>query len=144
MGWSRTEKRALATKLTKSRDTTKGLYSNPGHQPCACRGSSPALSCAVTTSFHRFFSGSGMSNHAPQTMGIAVALSYIATAIPLRWRQMMAHSKAHDPIRWLEWASANQTDNNVADMVIPLAPLNLRWDSMAPAGAKRAVSFHLI
>ena len=35
----------------------------------------------------------------PPTMGIAVALSSIAAASPLRWWQMVARWKAHDPLR---------------------------------------------
>ena len=94
--------------------------------------------------FASSFSGSGASKHAPPTMGITVALSSIATAIPLRWRQMMARSKAHDPVHRFGWSSADRADNSVADMAIPLAPLNLRRGSMAPAGAKRGISFCLI
>ena len=41
------------------------------------------------------FSDSGAPNHAPPSMGIAAALSYIATVIPLHLRRMMARSKAH-------------------------------------------------
>ena len=35
--------------------------------------------------FASSFSGCGASNHTPPTTGIAVALSSIAAAIPLRW-----------------------------------------------------------
>ena len=90
------------------------------------------------------FSGPGASNLEPPTMGIAVALLSIATAIPLRWWQMMARSKAHDSLRQFGWSAADRAYNNVADMAIPLAPLNLQQDSVAPAGAKRTMSFCLI
>ena len=89
-------------------------------------------------------SGSGASNHAPPTVGIAVVLTYIATAIPLRWERMMARSKAHDPVYRFRGAAADRADNNVADMAIPLAPLNLHRDLRAPTGATRAMSFRLI
>ena len=94
--------------------------------------------------FASSFSGSGASKHAPPTMGITVALSSIATAIPLRWRQMMARSKANNPVRQFGWSAADRADKNIADMAILLAPLNLRRDSMTPAGAKRTMSFRLI
>ena len=98
---------------------------NPGHQSkehhmplgwCACLGSSPALALGgVSTScFAYSFSGSSASNLEPPTMGIAVALSSIATAIPLRWRQMMARSKANGPLCQFGWSATDQTDNNVA------------------------------
>ena len=77
-------------------------------------------------------------------MGIAVALSSIAAAIPLRWWQMMARWKAHDPLRRSSWPAADRADNNVANMAIQLASSNLRQDSMTPAGAKRAMPFRLI
>ena len=77
-------------------------------------------------------------------MGIAAALSSIAAAIPLRWWQMMARSKAHDPLRQFGWSTADQANNNIADAAIPLASLNLHRDSMAPAGAKHTMSFRLI
>ena len=90
------------------------------------------------------FCDCGSSNLEQPTMGIAVALSSIAVAIPLRWWLMMARSKAHDPLRRSAWSAADRSDNNVADMAIPLAPSNLRADSMAPVGAKRATPFCLI
>ena len=77
-------------------------------------------------------------------MGITVALSSIVAVIPLRWWRMMACSKAHDPLRQSVWSAADRPENNVADVVIPLAPSNLRQDLMAPAGAKRAMPFRLI
>ena len=91
------------------------------------------------------FSGCGAPNHAPLTMGIAVALLSIVTAILLRWCRIMACSKDRGPHRRFRWSAADRADNNVADMAIPLMPfLNLRRDSIAPAGAKRAMSFCLI
>ena len=90
------------------------------------------------------FSGSGASNRVPPTMGIAVALSSIATAISLCWRQMVACSKAHDSVRRSGWPTPDRADNNVADMAILLVPLNLRRDSTAPEGAKRVITFCLI
>ena len=68
----------------------------------------------------------------------------IAAAILLRWWQMMARSKAHDPLRRFGWSTADRVDNNVADMAIQLGQLNLHQDSMAPAVAKRGMSFRLI
>ena len=79
-----------------------------------------------------------------QVIFVAVALSSIAAAIPMRWWRMMARLKAHNPLRRSAWSAADRPDNNVADMAIPLAPSNLRPDSMAPAGAKRAMPFRLI
>ena len=90
------------------------------------------------------FCGCGSSKLEPPTMGIAVALSSIAAAIPLRWWRMVARSKAHDPLYRSAWSAADRPDNKVADMAIPLAPSNLRQDSMAPAGAKRAMAYCLI
>ena len=63
--------------------------------------------------FASSFSGSEASNHAPPTMGIAVALSLIAMAIPLRWRRMMTRLKAHNPRRQFGWSDADQGDNNI-------------------------------
>ena len=63
--------------------------------------------------FASSFSGSRASSHALPTMGIAVALSSIATAIPLRWWRLMARSKAHDPRRRFGWSGAHRADNNV-------------------------------
>ena len=61
-------------------------------------------------------------------MGIAVALSSIAAAIPLRWWRMMARWKAHDPLRQSAWSAADRAANNVANMVASLAPSNLHRD----------------
>ena len=77
-------------------------------------------------------------------MGIAIALLSIAAAIPLCWWRMMACSKAHDPLRCSAWSAAHRADNNVADVTIQLAPSNLRQDSLATAGAKRAMPFCLV
>ena len=85
----------------------------------------PRLAARQRLDFASSFSGSGASNHAPPTMGIAVALSSIATAIPLRWWRMMARSKAHDPLRRFGWSTANRATNNVVEMAAPLAPSNL-------------------
>ena len=90
------------------------------------------------------FCGCRSSNLKPPTTGIAVTLLPILAAIPLRWWQMMARSKAYDPLRQSAWSAADWPDNNVANMAILLAPSNLRQDSMAPAGAKRAMPFRLI
>ena len=123
---------------------TQGLCSNPGHQSkghhlplewCACQGSSPALGGVIVG----FFSGSDAWNLEPPTMGIAVTLSLIVTAIPLRWWQTIARSKAHDPRCQFGWSAAHQADNNFTNMAIRLAPLNLHQDSMTPAGAKRTI-----
>ena len=95
--------------------------------------------------FSSSFSSSGASNHAPLTMGIAVALLSIAIAIPLRWRRMMARLKARDLFHRFGWSSANWVDNNVADAYGHSAgAINLRRDSMTSAGAKRVMSFCLI
>ena len=48
-------------------------------------------------------------------MGITVALSSIAAAIPLRWWRMMARSKAHDPLRRSAWSAADRGANYVVD-----------------------------
>ena len=113
---------------------------------CACLGSSPALALGgVSTScFAYSFSGSSASNLEPPTMGIAVALSSIAMTISLRPWQIMACLKAHDPVCRFGWSTPDRADNNVANMAIPLAPLNLHRDSMAPARAKHTMSFRLI
>ena len=63
------------------------------------------------------FCSSGSSNLEPPTMGIAVALSSIAVTIPLRWWQMMAHSKAHNPIRRFRWLTADWAANNLVKMM---------------------------
>ena len=62
------------------------------------------------------FCGCGSSKLEPPTMGIAVAQSSIAAAIPLRWWGMMARSKSHDPLRRSAWSAADRPDNKVADM----------------------------
>ena len=73
---------------------TLALGSSPGpktkghHVPlglCDHEGSSSALGGVPASCFGLFFSGCGSSNIEPPTMGIAVALSSIAAAIPLRW-----------------------------------------------------------
>ena len=60
-----------------------------------------ALRWVVHQSFHfaSTFSSSGASNLEPPTMGMAVSLLSITVVIPLRWRQMMARLKAHNPLR---------------------------------------------
>ena len=58
--------------------------------------------------FASSFSDSGAPNHAPPSMGIAAALSYIATVIPLHLRRMMARSKAHVPVRKFKWSAADR------------------------------------
>ena len=75
--------------------------------------------------------------------GIAVAFRLIATAIPVRWWRLVAQWKGHNLRRQFGWSAADRADNNVADMAAPLAPSNLRRDSIAPAGAKRKVSNRL-
>ena len=60
------------------------------------------------------------------------------------WWRMMARWKVHDPLRRSAWSATDRAANYVADMAIQLAPSNLRQDSMAPAGAKRAMPFRLI
>ena len=55
----------------------------------------------------------------------------------------MARLKARDHRRRFGWSAADRADDNVADMAAPLAPSNLRRDSIAPAGAKRKVSNRL-
>ena len=71
--------------------------------------------------FSSSFSSSGASNHAPLTMGIAVALLSIATAMPLRWWRTMACSKAHDPLCQSAWSAADRAANNVANMPLKAA-----------------------
>ena len=83
------------------------------------------------------FCGCGASNLKPSTIEIAVALSSIAAASPLRWWQMGSCSKAHDPLHRFEWSVADQADNNVANMAILLAPSNPRQDSIAPMGSNQ-------
>ena len=41
-------------------------------------------------------------------MGIAVALSSIAAAIPLRWWRMMARLKAYNPLFRSAWSAADR------------------------------------
>ena len=77
-------------------------------------------------------------------MGIAVAYRTIATAIPLRWWQMMARSKANDPLRRSAWSAADRAANYVVEMAAPLAPSNLLRDSMAPARSQRKPLYCLI
>ena len=77
-------------------------------------------------------------------MGIVIALLSIVAAIPLRWWLTMARLKTHGPLRQFGWSAADQADNNASDMVIPMAPLNLHRDSMAPGGAKHTMLFCLI
>ena len=43
-------------------------------------------------------------------------LSPVATDIPLRWWQMTARSKTHDPFRRFAWSAANRAANNVFEM----------------------------
>ena len=57
----------------------------------------------------------------------------IATAIHLRWWQLRALRKAHDPFRQFEWSAVDRAANNHFEMDTPLAPLNLHLDSMALA-----------
>ena len=90
------------------------------------------------------FCGCGVSNLKPSTIEIAVALLSIAAAFPLRWWQMWACSKAHDLLHRFEWSVADQADNNVANMVIPLEPLNLHRDSLAPMSSRQKLSYRLI
>ena len=82
--------------------------------------------------FASFFSDYGASNHAPPTMGRAVVLSSIVTAIPLRWWRTMARSKAHDLLHRSAWSAVDRAANNIANMATSLAPSNLRRDSKAP------------
>ena len=65
--------------------------------------------------FASSFCGSSSSYHEPPTMGIAVALSSIATAILLRWWRMMARWKANDPLRRSAWSAAHRAANCVVD-----------------------------
>ena len=65
----------------------------------------------------------------PQTME--------ATAILLSWRQIVALSKVHDLCHQLGCSATDWAVNNVIEMAAPLAPFNLRQDSIASAGAKR-------
>ena len=153
MGQSRTEKRRLGRKLTKSRDynstgtvvhllvsPTWGRCSNPGHQSeghrvplrwCASQGSSWLI-------FASSFSGSWASNHAPPTMGIAAVLSSTTTAIPFsvgdKW--------------WLVWKPTTPAvDSGGRPLIRRLtrsfkwrlswASANLRPNSKTPMRAKR-------
>ena len=52
----------------------------------------------------------------------------------MRWWQMLARLKAHDPLRRSLWSAADRTANNVANMAASLAPSNLDEDLKAPAG----------
>ena len=100
------------------------LCSNPGHQTkghhvalglCDDEGSIPALGGVPVPCFGIFFCGCGSSNLDRLTMGIAVALSFIAAAILLCWWQMMARSKAHDPLCRSAWSAAHRAANCVID-----------------------------
>ena len=53
----------------------------------------------------------------------------------------MALLKTHDLLHQLVWSDANRAANNVAEMGAPLAPSNLRGDSIAQAGAKQKIWF---
>ena len=135
---------ALAQRCTSWCRQLRACVQTPDINPRGILCLLDGLGGAPKACFASSFSGSAASNNTPPTMGIAVALSPIATTIPLRWRRMMARSKARDLVRQFGWSAANQVDNNVADMAIPLAPLNLRRDSMASVAAKRVMSFCLI
>ena len=71
------------------------------------------------------FCDCGASNLEPPTMGIAAALLPIVTAISLRWWQMRARLRTHDPLCQFGWFAADRVDNNNANMAIPLASLDL-------------------
>ena len=79
-----------------------------------------ALRWVVHQSFHfaSTFSSSGASNLGSLTMGIASALSLIATDISLLCWQMMARLKANDSLRQIGWPAAVWVANNVVKMVI--------------------------
>ena len=118
MDRSGTKRRALATILTKLRDLQQHWQRCTSwcRQPRAYVRSSGTNSrgtmCLLDIMLfgvqaprwvvHRrlvvasSFNCSRASNHAPPTMGIAVALSLITKAINLCWSQMRARSKAHD------------------------------------------------
>ena len=100
------------------------LCSNPGHQTkghhvplglCDHGGSSPALGGVLLLVFGSSFWGCRSFNLKPPTMGIAVALPFIAAAIPLRRWPMMTRSKAHDPLRRSTWSAADRAANYVVD-----------------------------
>ena len=135
---------ALAQRCTSWCRQLRACVQTPDINPRGILCLLDGLGGAPKACFASSFSGSAASNNTPPTMGIAVALSPIATAISLRWWRTMACSKAHDPLRRSAWSVADQAVNNVANMATSLAPSNLRRDSKAPARAKRAVPFRLI
>ena len=126
--------KALAQWCTSWSPNLMPLVQTPGTNPrgimclldsVLVRVQAPRWVARQRLTFASSFSGSGASNHAQPTMGLAVALPFIATAIPLRRWRMMARSKAHDPLRQSAWSAADRAANYVVEMAAPLAPSNL-------------------
>ena len=76
--------------------------------------------------------------------GIVVVFLSVAAAVLVRTWQLVARLKAHDLRRWFRWSAADQSDNNVAKIAIPMVLLNPRRDTIAPAGVNRKSPYWLI